>query len=95
MEYKYPKKCADNLCLVISGRSKELPSEALSEIREKFAEGGFDFDDYRYIYSFVGDQSLFDMLIANRKCLLIVPESLSRVIRYESSIENVHIDLGY
>lgn len=53
------------------------------------------FDDYRYIYSFVGDQSLFDMLIANRKCLLIVPESLSRVIRYESSIENVHIDLGY
>ena len=50
VEYKYPKKCADNLCLVISGRSKELPSEALSEIREKFAEGGFDFDDYRYIY---------------------------------------------
>lgn len=50
VEYKYAKKCGDSLCLVISGRSKELPSEALSEIREKFAEGGFDFDDYKYIY---------------------------------------------
>lgn len=50
VEYKYSKKCDDSLCLVISGRSKELPNEALSEIREKFAEGGFNFDDYRYIY---------------------------------------------
>lgn len=50
VEYKYSKKCDDSLCLVISGRSKELPNEALSEIREKFAEGGFDFDSYRYIY---------------------------------------------
>ena len=50
VEYKYSKKCDDGLCLVISGRSKELPNEALSEIREKFAEGGFNFDDYRYIY---------------------------------------------
>ena len=53
------------------------------------------FDDYRYIYSFVCNQSLFDALIANRKCLLIVPESLSKVISFESSIENVHIDLGH
>ena len=50
VEYRYSKKCGDSLCLVISGRSKELPSEALAEIREKFAEGGFDFGDYRYIY---------------------------------------------
>lgn len=50
VEYKYSKKCGDSLCMVISGRSKELPAEALNEIREKFTEGGFDFDDYRYIY---------------------------------------------
>lgn len=50
VEYRYSRKCGDSLCLVISGRSKELPSEALAEIREKFAEGGFDFSDYRYIY---------------------------------------------
>ena len=50
VEYKYSKKCGDSLCMVISGRSKELPNEALNEIREKFTEGGFDFDDYSYIY---------------------------------------------
>lgn len=50
VEYRYSRKCGDSLCLVISGRSKELPGEALAEIREKFAEGGFDFSDYRYIY---------------------------------------------
>jgi len=53
------------------------------------------FDDYRYIYSFVCDQFLLDALIADRKCLLIVPESLSKVISFESSIENVYIDPGY
>ena len=50
VEYKYSKKCNDSLCLVISGRSRELPAEALSEIREKFATGGFSFDDYQYVY---------------------------------------------
>lgn len=50
VEYKYNKKCGDSLCLVISGRSRELPEDALSEIREKFAVSGFDFDSYQYIY---------------------------------------------
>lgn len=50
VEYKYAKKCGDKICLVISGRSKELPEDALSEIRSKFAQGGFDFDSYKYIY---------------------------------------------
>lgn len=53
------------------------------------------FGDYRYIYSFVCNQSLFDALIANRKCLLIVPESLSKVLSFETSIENVIIDSGH
>lgn len=50
VEYKYSKKCNDELCLVISGRSRELPAEALSEIREKFTADGFNFDDYQYVY---------------------------------------------
>lgn len=53
------------------------------------------FDDYRYIYSFVCNQLLLDTLIANRKCLVIVPESLSKVISFESNNENVYIDIGH
>ena len=53
------------------------------------------FDDYRYIYSFACDQFLFDALLDSKKCLLIVPESLSKVIAFESSIENVYIDPGH
>lgn len=50
------------------------------------------FDDHRYIYSFVCNQSLLDELIANRECLLIIPESLFNVISFDTSIMNVHID---
>ena len=53
------------------------------------------FDDHRYIYSFVCDQFLFDALIDSKECLLIVPESLSKVIAFESSVENVYIDSGH
>ena len=53
------------------------------------------FSDCRYIYSFVCCQSLLDELLTNRKCLLIIPESLSKVISFEPSIENVYIDLGH
>lgn len=52
------------------------------------------FDDYRYIYSFVWNQSPFDKLIANRKCQLIIPESLVGRIPVDPSIMNVHIDMG-
>ena len=53
------------------------------------------FEGQQYIYSFVCDQFLFNDLIANRKCLLIVPESLSNVLSFKSSIENVYIDLEH
>lgn len=53
------------------------------------------FDDYRYIYSFVCDQFLVDALLDSKKCFLIVPESLSKVIAFESSVENVYIDPGH
>lgn len=50
VEYKYAKKCGDKICLVISGRSKELPDEALSEIQSRFTQGGFEFGTYDYVY---------------------------------------------
>lgn len=53
------------------------------------------FDDYRYIYSFVCEQSLFEKLITSRECQLIIPESLLEAISVDSSIVNVHIDMGY
>lgn len=48
------------------------------------------FDDYRYIYSFVCDRELFDMITSNRKCLLIVPESLSSHLLFDSNVENIY-----
>ena len=53
------------------------------------------FDDYRYIYSFACNQFLFDALIDSKKYLLIIPESLSKVIAFETSVENVYIDPGH
>ena len=53
------------------------------------------FNDHRYIFSFVCDQFLFDALVNSKECLLIVPESLSKVIDFGSSVENVYIDLGH
>ena len=50
------------------------------------------FDDHRYIYSFVCNQSLLDVLVAQKNCVLIVPESLSKVIAFDLSVENVYID---
>jgi len=53
------------------------------------------FDSYNYIYSFACNQSLLDALIANRKCLLILPESLAKLVSFDNSIVNVYIDQGH
>ncbi len=53
------------------------------------------FDEHCIYYSFVCNRFLLDALISNKKCLLIVPESLSTVIPLESIGENVYIDKGY
>lgn len=53
------------------------------------------FYDYQYIYSFVCNQSLLEQLTADRKCLLIVPESLVDEISVTSYAVNIHIDTGY
>lgn len=50
------------------------------------------FDEYLFLYSFVCDQSLFDQLIANRKCLVIIPASLSEEITVDPDAVDVYID---
>ena len=53
------------------------------------------FDEHCIYYSFVCNRFLLDALIDNKKCLLIVPQSLSMVVPFESMFENVHIDQGH
>ncbi len=50
------------------------------------------FADNRFIYSFVCDQSLFDELIANKNCLVIIPESLVGTILIDTNYVNLYID---
>lgn len=51
------------------------------------------FNDSRYIYSFVCDQSLLDELTAERSCLLIIPKTLSEKVSINrGSNVTVHID---
>lgn len=65
-----------------------IPKYTTSSIRTAF-------DDHRYIYSFVCDQLLFDALVDSKKCLLIIPESLSKVMTFESIAEKVYIDTAH
>lgn len=53
------------------------------------------FDEYLYIYSCVCTKTLLNQLIANRNCLLIVPESLSCQVSTDLNSALVHIDTGY
>lgn len=50
------------------------------------------FGGHHYIYSFVCNQSLLDMLIADRKCMVIIPEALLEEIRIDPSVAEVYID---
>lgn len=78
---------------------QEMPADVVLEMLhrnrvQKYTLSGIRalFDDSRYIYSFVCNQSLFDELIADRKCLLIIPKSLSEVISFNRGNVNVRID---
>lgn len=53
------------------------------------------FQEYTFFYSFVCNQTLLEKLLANRDCLLIVPESLSEKVSVDASMANVYIDMGY
>ena len=81
---------------------QKMPIEAALEILhrnyvQKYTTSRIQtvFDDCNYIYSFVCTQALFDELIANRKCLLIIPESLLGAISFDPSLVNAHVDTGH
>ncbi len=50
------------------------------------------FDECDFIYSFVCNQSLLDTLVNNRKCILVIPGSLSDKFHVDSNTVNIHID---
>lgn len=52
------------------------------------------FQEYTFFYSFVCSQTLLEKLLANRDCLLIVPESLSEKVSVDSGKANVYMDMG-
>ena len=53
------------------------------------------FGGYCYIYSFVCSQFLLEKLVAGRRCLLIVPESLLHEISLDPITADVYIDKGF
>ncbi len=53
------------------------------------------FGEYLCVYSFVGNQEMFDKLLANRNCQIIIPETLLNQISIDLHQIDVHIDTGY
>lgn len=50
VDYRYSKRCGDKLCLVITGRTRELDSEALDKVKSELLKNGYNLDDQEYIY---------------------------------------------
>ncbi len=51
-----------------------------------------NFNDHRYIYSFVCDQDLFNELVSNKNYQIIVPKTLLNQITIDLHQTNVHVD---
>ena len=51
------------------------------------------FDSSHFIYSFVCDQSLLNQILANRKCLMIIPKSLLEETYVNTSAVDVYVDI--
>lgn len=54
-----------------------------------------DFEEYFYVYGFVGTQDILNKLISDRNCQIIIPETLTHQISIDLYQTNVHIDAGY
>lgn len=50
INYDRVPECQNRECLVINGREAELTDEALSAVRDKLSENGYNLDDYKYVY---------------------------------------------
>ena len=53
------------------------------------------FEDYLYVYSFVGNEDVLGELVSGRKCQMIVPETLVDKMSVDFNQMYVHIDVGY
>lgn len=53
------------------------------------------FEEYLYVYSFVGNQEILDELLFKRNCQIIIPETLVNQISIDLHQTNIHIDIGY
>lgn len=53
------------------------------------------FNGYQFIYSFVCNQLMLEKMLVNRKCLLVVPESLAEKVSFDLQNKSVYIDMGY
>lgn len=53
------------------------------------------FDEYLYVYSFVGNQTLLNQLLSIRNCVLIVPESLLNRVSINPNCTSIYVDVGY
>lgn len=62
-----------------------LRTYSMSTIRNSF-------DDARFIYSFACDQSLLNRILENRKCSMIIPQSLLEEISINTRVVDVYID---
>lgn len=50
--YGYHEDCNNSLCIIISGRTKEINGETVRTVNEKLSEIGYNLDDYTYIYTY-------------------------------------------
>lgn len=48
--YDYSEQCNNELCLIITGRRKEINQETLTKVNSELQERGFSLNDYKYTY---------------------------------------------
>lgn len=53
------------------------------------------FDEHLHVYSFVGNEEIWNKLVGNRNYNIIIPESLLKRIPIDLQQINVHVDTGY
>ncbi len=80
---------------------RNMPLEtALKQLHQKYMRKYTNstieavFDDYQYVYSFVCNQELLQ-LVTHRSCQIIIPETLLHQLLIDSSQANIFIDTGY
>lgn len=69
-------------CVLEQLKGSHIRPQTVSTIRNIF-------DDTHYVYSFVCDQALYDQLVENKPCTVIVPKALAQTLCFKQSHVNV------